>query len=110
MPEPTRNIEEEMELVAHPVYGPLFLKFKKAFRERLKHPGEYLPAFYETGEVAHLLGSIAGESALGEAILDLLAYSALQIVIEQDKGDPPRVTGVEDRVRAEPLPLEPTDG
>ncbi|KKM79562.1 hypothetical protein LCGC14_1348540, partial [marine sediment metagenome] len=29
MPEPTRNIEEEMELVAHPVYGPLFLKFKK---------------------------------------------------------------------------------
>ncbi len=80
----TRNIAEEMELATHPVYGPLFLKFKEAFRARLKHPGEYLSDVYKTDKVLHLLEGIAGESAFGEAILDLLAYAALQTVRDRD--------------------------
>jgi len=88
MPAPVRNIEEETKLLAHPIYRPLFYKLKEAMRERLKHPGDYLSEVHKTDEVLHLLEGIAGESAFGEAILDLLAYTALQTVRERDDFGP----------------------
>ena len=80
MPAPARNIKKEMRLFRHSIYGPLFYKFKENFRNYLEDPGDYLPKIYKTDAVLKMLEDLTRHSGIGDAILDMLAYAALQTV------------------------------